>query len=65
LSLGFYDFLKWKITDALQQVSIDAIQSAAGKNFEEGKYERTAAIYYYLTQPLKVVGMGRLYIIMH
>ncbi|HEV8270265.1 MAG TPA: hypothetical protein VGQ04_03110 [Chitinophagaceae bacterium] len=58
LSLGFYDFLKWKITDALQQVSIDAIQSAAGKNFEEGKYERTAAIYYYLTQPLKVVGDG-------
>jgi hypothetical protein len=58
LSLGFYDFLKWKITNALEQVSIESIQSAAGSNFEEGKYERTAAIYFYLTQPLKIIGDG-------
>lgn len=58
LSLGFYDFLKWKISDAVQQASVDAIESAAGSGFEEGKYERTAAIYYYLTQPLKIVGDG-------
>lgn len=58
LSLGFYEFLEWKISDALTQVSIESIQSAAGSNFEEGKYERTAAIYYYLTQPLKILGDG-------
>lgn len=58
LSLGFYDFLKWKISNAVEQFSIDAIQNAAGSNFEEGKYERTAAIYFYLTQPIKIVGDG-------
>lgn len=58
LSLGFYDFLRWKISQGLEQASIDAIESSAGKNFEEGKYERTAAIYYYLTQPIKILGDG-------
>lgn len=58
LSLGFYDFLAWKLSDAVQQMSVESIQSAAGNNFEEGKYERTAAIYYYLTQPMKVLGDG-------
>jgi hypothetical protein len=58
LSLGFYEFLEWKIADFVQQLSIDSIQNAAGTNFEEGKYERTAAIYFYLTQPLKVLGDG-------
>lgn len=58
LSLGLYDFLKWKITDAVQQASLDAIESATGSGFEEGKYERTAAVYYYATQPLKVLGDG-------
>lgn len=58
LSLGFYDSLRWKISNAVQQVSIEAIQSSAGTNFEEGKYERTAAIYFYLTQPMKILGDG-------
>ena len=58
LSLGFYDFLHWKISDAIAQFSFEAIQNASGSDFEEGKYERTAAIYYYLTQPLKILGDG-------
>jgi hypothetical protein len=58
LSLGFYEFLEWKISDAMQQTSMDAIESAAGSGFEEGKYERTAAVYYHLTQPLKIFGDG-------
>jgi len=58
LSLGFYDFLKWKISNAVAQASIESIQSASGAGFEEGQYERTAAIYFYLTQPLKIFGDG-------
>lgn len=58
LSLGFYEFLEWKISDVIGQLSIESIQSATGSNFEEGKYERTAAIYFYLTQPLKILGDG-------
>jgi hypothetical protein len=58
ISLGFYDFLKWKIDNVIEQFSIEAIQNASGGNFEKGNYERTAAIYYYLTQPLKLAGDG-------
>lgn len=58
LSLGFYDFLKWKFTDFVEQLSVESIQAASGSNFEDGKYERTAAIYYYLNQPLKIIGDG-------
>jgi hypothetical protein len=58
LSLGLYEFLEWKIADVIQQASIESIQSAAGSGFEDGKYERNAAIYFYLTQPLKILGDG-------
>lgn len=58
LSLGFYDFLAWKISNVVEQVSTESIQNATGAGFEEGKYERTAAIYFYLTQPLKIIGDG-------
>lgn len=58
LSLGFSEFLYWKLENAVEQFSVETIQDASGSNFEEGKYERTAAIYYYLTQPLKLLGDG-------
>jgi len=58
LSLGFYDFLKWKISDALTNMSMEAIVNASGADFEEGRYERTAAVLYYVTQPLKILGDG-------
>lgn len=58
LSLGLYDFLQWKITHALQEASVERIQNSTLSNFEEGKYDRTAAVYFYATQPLKIFGDG-------
>lgn len=57
-SLGFFPFLKWKISNAIEQASIESIQSASGDGFEQGSFERTAAIYFYVTQPLKIWGDG-------
>ncbi|MCA0396445.1 MAG: hypothetical protein LCH51_03520 [Bacteroidetes bacterium] len=58
MGFGLFDFFQWKLYDVIQQASFETIQNASGSNFQEGKFERTAAVYYYITQPLKVFGDG-------
>lgn len=58
MTFGLFEFFQWKLNDVIQQASFETIQNASGSNFQDGKFERTAAVYYYITQPLKIWGDG-------